>query len=212
MNRPSIRLFAALVAAGGFRSIVGAQQMDMDAMQRWGSARVIYYTVEGVHSGAAPVTARMGGVADVVDRVSMAFEWSLSESKLLKITTLKNYPSEVKNLRDREPKCNPPVLKGSFELATFLEVVNGPGGALDVKVERSYPVVEVAQFCTASRKSVPAEKTVSVQSMAVPSPVLMAMGAPPTDKLSYSADKKSMIVKDGNWTWTFTPSVTPPAK
>ena len=33
-----------------------------------------------------------------------------------------------------------------------------------------------------------------------------------TEKLSYSADKKSMIVKDGNWTWTFTPSVTPPGK
>jgi hypothetical protein len=48
--------------------------------------------------------------------------------------------------------------------------------------------------------------------MAVPSPILMAMGAPSTEKLSYSADRKSLIVKDGNWTWTFTPSVTPSGK
>ena len=158
------------------------------------------------------MTATMGGVGDVVDRVSMTFEWSLTEAKLLKVTSLKNYPSEVKNLRDREAKCLAPVLKGPYELATVLEVVNGLGGAIDLKVERSYPAVDVAQFCTASRKGVAAEKKVSVQSMAVPSPIIMAMGAPATRELSYSADKKSMIVKDKNWTWTFTPSVTPPVR
>ena len=189
-----------------------AQQMDMEAMQRWGSASRIYYAVEGRHSGPASMTATMGGLADVADRVSMTFEWSLTEAKLLKVTTLKNFASEVKNLRDREATCLPPVLKGAYELATVLEVVNGLGGAIDLKSERSYPAVDVAQSCTASRKAIPAEKKVSVQSMAVPSPIMMAMGAPATEQLSYSADKKSMIVKDGSWTWTFTPSVTPPAK
>ena len=189
----------------------GAQQMDMQAMQRWSAAKVIYYAVEGVHSGPASVTATMGGVADVVDRVSLTFEWSLAEAKLLKVTSLKNYPSEVNNLRDREPKCVPPALKGPLELATVLEVVNGLGGALDFKIERSYPAAEVAQFCT-GRKSIPAEKKISMQSMAVPSPVLMAMGAPANAQVSYSPDKKSIIVKNGDWTWTYTPSVTQPAK
>ena len=73
-----------------------------------------------------------------------------------------------------------------------------------MKIERSYPVVDVAQSCTASRKSLAAEKKTTMQSMAVPSPIIMAMGAPPTEKLSYSADKKSMIVTDGSWTWTAT--------
>jgi hypothetical protein len=201
-------LLLATVAAFG-TSVVSAQQMDMEAMMRWGSAKLIYYTVEGVYSGEASVTDTMGGVGDVVDRVSMTFEWSLTESKLLKITSLKNYPSEVKNLRDREPKCMPPVLNGPFEFATVLEVVNGLGGALDMKIERSYPAVDVAQFCTASRKSIPAEKKTYVKSMGVPSPIIMAMGAPPTETVSYTADKKSIIFKDDNWTWTFTPSMTP---
>ena len=131
---------------------------------------------------------------------------------MLKVTALKNYPSELKNLRDREPKCLPPVLKGPYELATVLEVVNGLGGAIDLKVEGMYAPTEVAQFCTASRKAVPGEKKTAMQSMAVPSPVILAMGAPATDQLSYSADRKSMIVKDGNWTWTFTPSATPSGK
>lgn len=208
MHRP-VLLFLACFSMAALPA--SAQQMDMQAMQRWGAAKVIYYAVEGAHSGPASVTATMGGVADVVDRVSMTFEWSLAEAKLLKVTSVKNYPSEVKNLRDRELKCVAPVLKGPFELATILDVVNGLGGAIDVKIERSYPAVDVAQFCT-GRKSVPAEKKIIVQSMAVPSPVMMAMGAPPTAQLSYSPDKKSMIVKDGNWTWTYTPSVTPPVQ
>lgn len=201
-----------LLACFALIAPAGAQQMDMQAMQRWGSAKVVYYAVEGSHSGAAAMTATMGGMADVVDRVSMTLEWNLSEMKLLKVTSLRNYPSEVKNLRDREPKCLPPVLKGSYEHATFLEAVNGLGGAIDLKVERSYPAVDVAQSCTASRKFIPAEKKTSVESMAVPSPVMMAMGMPSSPQLSYSADKKSMIVRNGNWTWTFTPSTTPPAK
>jgi hypothetical protein len=201
-----------LLACFALIAPAGAQQMDMQAMQRWGSAKVIYYAVEGSHTGAASMTATMGGMADVVDRVSMTFEWSLSEAKLLKMTSLKNYPSEVRNLRDREPTCLPPVLKGSYEHATVLDVVNGLGGAIDLKVERSYPAVGVAQFCTASRKSIPAEKETDVESLVVPSPMLMAMGMPSSPQLSYSADKKSMIVREGNWTWTFTPSTTPPAK
>lgn len=206
------RSVSLLLACFALTAPAGAQQPDMQAMQRWASAKVVYYAVEGSHSGATSMTETMGGMADVVDRVSMTFEWSLSEMKLLKVTSLRNYPSEVKNLRDREPKCLPPTLHGNYEHATVLEVVNGLGGAIDLKIERSYPAVDVAQFCTASRKSIPAEKKTDVETMPVPSPVLMAMGAPSTAELSYSADRKSLIYRKDNWTWTFTPSTTPPAK
>jgi hypothetical protein len=188
----------------------GAQQMDIEAMQRWGSAELVYFTVEGVYAGETSMTATMGGFADVVDRVSMTFEWSLTEAKLLNVTSLANYASGLQNLRDFEATCLPPVLTGAYEHATVLEVTNGLGGALDMKIERSYPAVEVAQSCTASRKSVPPQKTIDMVSMAVPSPVMMAMGVPSTDTLAFSADKKSMSVKDGNWTWTFTPDTTAP--
>lgn len=204
-------VFFPLACLAAFAPPAGSQQMDMEAMQRWGSAKVVYYAVEGVHSGQTSVSTG-GGFADVTDRVSMTFEWSIADARLLKVTSLKNFPSEVKNLRDSEAKCLPPVLKGPFELATVLEVANGLGGALDLKVERSYPAAEVAQFCTASRKQVPAAKKADVESMAVPSPMLLAMGAPATPELSYSADRKSLIYKKGNWTWTFTPSATPPGR
>ncbi|MES2623651.1 MAG: hypothetical protein V4628_00095 [Pseudomonadota bacterium] len=188
----------------------GAQQIDLEAMQRWGSAEVVYYAVEGIYSGETSMTATMGGFADVVDRVSFTFEWSLTEAKLLNVTSLENYPSEVQKLRDFEAACLPPVLKGVYEQATVQEVTNGLGGSLDMKIETSYPDVEVAQSCTASRKAVRAEKSIEVYTLPVPSPIIMAMGAAPTDTLSFTPDKKSMIFKDGNWTWTFTPDTATP--
>lgn len=206
MRRPSLVLLAA---SSVFAIPAAAQKMDQDAMMRWASAPVIYYAVEGVYSGEMPVTPTMGGLADVLDKVNMNIEWSLADMKLLKVSDLRNATAEVSRLRDREPKCMAPVLKGPLEM-TVLDVASGLGGAIDVKIERSYPVVEVAQFCTASRKSVPASKKMDVLSMVVPSPVMMAMGAPATRELSYSADGKSMIVKNGKWSWTFTPSVTKP--
>jgi hypothetical protein len=199
-------LFAALSASVFSAS---AQKMDQAAMARWGGAKSIHYTVEGVYAGEMPVTPTMGGLADVVDRASFNLEWNLAEMKLLSVSPIRNGTAEVSKLRDREPKCLPPVLKGPLE-HTVLEVGSGLGGAIDLKVERNYPTVEVAQFCTASRKAVPASKKVEVVSMMVPSPVIMAMGAPVTKELSYTPDGKSMIVKQGNWSWTFTPSLTKP--
>ena len=204
-----MRLASAFVVLMAVGLPAAAQKMDQAAMQKWGSAKVIYYTVEGVHSGETSVTPTMGGLADVADRVTMNLEWSLGDMQLVKVSGLTNATAEVSKLRDREPKCLAPVLKGPLEM-TVLDVANGLGGAIDLKMEKSYPAVEVAQFCTASRKAVPASKKVSVVTMMVPSPVMMAMGAPATKELSYSADGKSMIVKQGNWSWTFTPSTTRP--
>ena len=193
-------------------ALPASAQMDAAAMQRWGSAKVIYYTVEGVHSGEAAVTSKFGGRGDVVDRVTMDLEWVLTEAKLQKVSNLRNHATEVKGLRDLEAKCPPPVLKGPWELVTVLDVTNGLGGAIDLRLERGYPAADMAQFCGASRKAVPAEKSVTTESIPVPSPVLMAMGAPATKELSYSADRKSLIYRKGNWAWTFTPSTTPPKR
>ena len=206
MRRRSLVLLSALFLTA---LPVIAQKMDMAAMQKWANAKVVYYTVEGVYSGETPVTPTMGGLADVVDRVNLNLEWVITEAKLVGVSAIQNASAQVTRPRDRDPKCNPPVLKGPLDF-TLMEVAPGLGGAIDIKMERSYPTVEVAQFCTASRKTVPASKKTDVLTVMVPSPTIMAMGMPPTKELSYSADGKSMIVKQGNWSWTFTPSVTKP--
>jgi len=45
---------------------------------------------------------------------------------------IQNEKSVVKNLRNSESKCLPPMLSGDHEHSELLEIKEGPGGALGV--------------------------------------------------------------------------------
>ncbi|MBU6434142.1 MAG: hypothetical protein KJS98_12595 [Nitrospirae bacterium] len=186
-----------------------AQQMDMEAMSRWGSVDVVRYHIVGEYQGQPNITSNPGvgsGRADVTDRVVIDLKWKLSESKLMGTPNVENAKSVLKNPRDMEPSCLPPVLKGEYEHYELLGIKDGLGGALELQVQTTYPVVQVAQSCTASRKPVPAGRNVRPEELVVPSPVMLGMPLPDSDNLRISPDKKSLIHKKAGWTWTFTPS------
>jgi len=88
-------------------------------------------------------------------------------------STFKNSKSEVTNLRNWEPKCLPPVLKGEYEHYELLGIRQGLGGNLELQVQTTYPVVEVVQFCTGSRKTVPASRKTRAEEFGVLSPVML---------------------------------------
>jgi hypothetical protein len=100
-----------------------------------------------------------------------------------------------------------PVLKGDFEFYELLAVRAGLGGSLELSVRTQFPVVEVAQSCTASRRAVPAKVREWTEDFVVVSPVLFGMPLPKSEELAVSADKKSFIVRKAGWTWTLTPSI-----
>jgi hypothetical protein len=127
--------------------------------------------------------------------------------KLVGQPTFQNTKSTVTNPVDYEPKCLPPILKGDYEHYELLGIKEGLSGMLEFQVQTSYPVVEVAQFCTASRKSVPAKKETTSEQFVVVSPVSFGMPLPDSDDLRISKDKKSLITKKDGWTWTYTPSI-----
>ena len=187
------------------------QQMDMEAMMRWSSADVVRYHIVGVFQGRTNVIGDENwiGYADVTDRVVIDLKWKLSESKLVGTPTFQNEKSVVKNLRNFEPKCLPPILKGEYEHYELLGIKNGLGGTLELQVRTSYPAAEVVQFCTGKHKPVPASIKTRPEDFAVVSPVMFGMPLPDSDTLRISPDKKSLIVKQGGWTWTFTPTVEP---
>jgi hypothetical protein len=204
------RKYTALcVAFALVLSSAQAQQMDMEAMAKWGAVDVVRYHIVGQYQGQPSIASDGSGRADVTDGVVIDLTWKLSESKLVGQATFQNAKTAVANLQDREPKCLPPVLKGEYEHYELLGVTDGLGGALQLQVQTIYPVVEVAQSCTASRKVVPASKKTRMEDFAVPSPVMFGMPLPDSDDLRMSRDKKSLIVKKAGWTWTFTPSIAP---
>lgn len=187
------------------------QQVDTQAMMRWSSADVVRYHIVGVFQGQTNVIggANAIGYADVTDRVEIDLKWKLSESKLVGTPTFRNEKSTVKNLRDYEPKCLPPILKGEYEHYELLGIKDGLAGALELQVRTTYPAAEVVQFCTGKRKSVPASVKTRPEDFTVVSPVMFGMPLPDSDNLRISPDKKSLIVKKGGWTWTYTPTAEP---
>lgn len=186
-----------------------SQQMDMEAMMRWANADVVRYHIVGVYQGQTYIAADGSGLGDVTDHVVIDLTWKLSESKLVGAAIIQNTKSTVTNLRDREPACLPPVLKGEYEHYDLLGVKDGQGGALELQVRTTYPLVEIAQSCTASRKAVPGKVNERAEALVVPSPVMFGMPLSGSKELSISADKKSLVVKKAGWTWTFTPSPVP---
>lgn len=188
--------------------VSSAHAQDMDAMMKWASADVIKYHIVGVYSAKTDVIAGSDlGYADVTDRVVIDLTWKLSEAKLVGVPTVVNEKSAVSNLRDFEPKCTPPTLKGEYEHFTVLSIKDGLAGSLEMQVQKSYPAASVTQFCTGAPKAVPAKTETEPEEFGVVSPVILAMPETGNKEVTISPDRKSIIVKKGGWTWTLTPTV-----
>lgn len=185
---------------------VHAQQMDTEAMMRWASADVVHYHIVGIYQGQPYIASDGSGRADVTDQVVIDLTWKLSESKLVGAPTFQNTKSTLTNPRDREPACLAPVLKGEYEHFELIGIKDGQAGALELQVKTVYPLVDVAQSCTASRKPVPAKVNTRPEELVVPSPVMLGMPLSASNGLSISEDKKSLVFKKTGWAWTFTPS------
>jgi hypothetical protein len=172
------------------------------------NAGIVDYHIVGVYQGRTNVSGDSNWLAyaDVTDRVVIDLKWKLAESTLAGTPTIQNSKSEVKNPRNPEPSCSPPVIKGEYEHYELQGIKQGLGGALELQVKTTYPVVDVAQFCTGARKTIPASSKFHPEEMVIPSPVMLGMSLPDSDNLRISADKKSMIQKKSGWTWTFTPT------
>src|SRR6185436_8376619 len=89
-----------------------AQKMDMDAMMKWATADAVRYHIVGEYQAKTYIASDGSGQADITDRVVIDLTWKLSEAKLVGQPTFQNTKSTATNLRDREPSCLPPVLKG----------------------------------------------------------------------------------------------------
>ncbi len=207
--RPRVFILWALALAAWLPA--QEEQMDMEAMMRWSSADVVRYHIVGVYRAKTNVIGSENaiGYADVTDRVVIDLKWKLSESQLLGKPVIMNEKSVVSNLRDYEPKCLPPKLKGDYEHFELLAIKDGLGGALELQVRTTYPAAEVVQFCTGKFKAVPARVKTEPEELVVPSPVMFGMPLPDSDNLRISRDKRSLIHKKDGWTWTFTPTLEP---
>jgi hypothetical protein len=190
--------------------VMGASK-KVETSRKWTDAKggLVHYHIEGVFQGQVNVVGGSDwiGHADVTDRVVIELDWNVIESKLAGTPLIQNFKSTARNFRNPEPKCLPPILKGEYEHCDLLGIRNGLGGALELQVRTTYPVVEVAQMCTGARLKVPSSVKTRPESFVVLSPVLLDSQVPDSDNLRISKDRKAMSHKKAGWTWTFTPSL-----
>jgi hypothetical protein len=147
---------------------------------------LVRYHIVGVYKSQTYIASDGSGQADIADRVVIDLSWKLSEAKLVGQPTFQNTKSTATNLRDREPSCLPPVLKGDYEHYDLLSVKNGLAGSIELQGRTTYPAVDVAQSCTASRKTVTGKVVARPEDFGVPSPVMFGMPLPPSNELAIS--------------------------
>jgi hypothetical protein len=196
----SISLFALLSPAAP------AQQMDMAAMQYWGSAELIRYHIVGVYQDSTFIASDGAGLADISDRVVIDLNWKMSQQTIAGTPVIQNSKSVTSKVRDLTPACLAPVLQGEYEHYELLSVKPGPAGVLTFTSSTSYPVVEAAYRCTMNRKPVPAKVVTTPEDFSLPAVMLFGLPVESTEGLTISPDKKFFTVKKDGWTWTITPT------
>ena len=88
MNKPANKLAAAAAFLAMLPYAAHAQQMDMEAMAKWGAADVVRYHIVGVHRGTSFVAGDGAGQGEFADRVVIDLTWKLSEARMVGAATL----------------------------------------------------------------------------------------------------------------------------
>jgi hypothetical protein len=184
--------------------------MDMAVAQKWASAKVIKYRVEGVHKARVPVVfGDYEAKADVTDRVTVEYTWDVKQRKIVGAVMLSDARTEIANLKSDGTNCPPPTLNGPYE--HFQSTSNSMmGDLIQIKGTRTYPPASVSQYpASCSMRAVPGgkqEETLHVGSGVQPD--VLAMPNMPGSPVTIAADRKSFSMRGaGNWLWTYTPTL-----
>jgi hypothetical protein len=199
--------FASLLA---LESAAQAGGMDMAVMQKWSSAKVVRYRVEGVHSARAPVVkGDYEGKADVTDRLTVEFTWDMRKGSIVEPVKVTDGKTELRNLKSDGTNCPPPQLKGEYEHFQAVSHSMASRDQLQIKGTRTYPPGNVSNYpASCSMRAVPGAKEEVIVWVAGAGPEALGMPNVPKGPVTISPDRKSFSVKGAsNWVWTYTPTL-----
>jgi len=201
-----------LVTVGTLLSLLVPQYggMDMATAEKWGAAKVVQYHVEGVHNARATVVlGDYEGKADIFDRLTVVFTWDVKKRRIIEPFTVKDWKTELKNIRSDGTNCPPPQLLGEYE--HFQSVSNSlvSRDKIQINGTRTYPPAKVSNYpggC--SMRSIPGGKEDVIQWLGGADPGGLALPITANGPIVVAADRKSFSIKGAeNWVWTFTPTM-----
>ncbi len=186
----------------------GAQ--DMATAQKWTTAKVVRYRVEGAHNARVPVVfGDYEGKADVTDRVIVEFTWDVNKGKVVGLVTVVDGKSELKNVKSDGTNCPPPQLKGEYEHFQSAST-SMMGDLIQITGTRTFPAASVSNYPgSCSMRAIPGSKQPALLHLGGAGPEALALPVLPKGGfISIAADRKSFTLMGAeNWAWTYTPTL-----
>lgn len=193
-----------------------------DNPDRWYDAKEIHFTITGIFDGRYNVDSSTS--AHFNDRVEIEFV-TTADGTLVGEVTLRNFPSEISNIKASEPGCIPTVLQGQMEFFTVQafecmscnaqmapyaepdEDGNVPRFMSPSSVitwQRAFPAMLASQFCT-SKTPKAAYTSDDGDMFYVPGigDFLMSPGQASSDKVAVKPGAGVVVRQDGGWAWTY---------
>ena len=190
-----------------------AQPFDAAAAAKWEKVEIVHFEVVGQiadkHVQIPPVDADL--YADVVDRVTLSFDWNKQKSAFVGTPKFQNQPGSVSNLAGMGRECPTGKVNGPYEHFDIVEIKqSAPGEAPALVGKRIHPETMVAEACGSGLRLYKGGVTPETVYIAPPDPAMFAIAKmlPPDSPIKVSADGKSMIMTalNNNWVWTYTPT------
>jgi hypothetical protein len=196
-----------------FSASAAAQVYDDAALKKWSSVTAVHYEAVGVlsdkHVRLPADDADLYG--DVVERVTLSFDWDKSARKIVGAPKIVNHPAAVSNLVAIEKGCPVGKLNGAYEHFDVVAMEADGGGSIELKGRRIHPETLVTQACGSSMTKFAGGVEEVTTHIGPPDPVMLAYRAmmPADGPVTFTPDGRSMVMKvlNNNWVWTFTPGV-----
>jgi hypothetical protein len=200
----------ALSIVASLSSLIGLQAgMDMAVLEKWSSARLVKYRVEGVHNARVPVVfGDYEGKADVIDRVVVEFTWDVGKQQVVGPVAITDGKSELKNIKSDDTNCPPPKLNGEYEhFKSGSSSMTSPD-QIQITGTRTYPAAMVSNYPgSCSMRSIPGSQEQKLIWVAGLGPEVLGMPIMKESPVAVSADRKTFSVKGAeNWVWTYSPT------
>lgn len=199
-------------AVASAAAATAAQQFDMAAIQKWNAAKVVHFKIAGVYRGTVPIARGQDAQyaeAVVNDAFTVEVDLEMRRQETVGTPKFTNTRSTLTGVASPGiVKCPPPTPQGEFEYFEVTQVVTKQS-SLELQGTRTFPSIGLSNQWPAScaQKTVAGGTDPVSVTIAVPSPVMLALPANADPKFAISQDRKSFVLKAGDWTWTYTPSV-----
>ena len=197
----------------GTMSILAALQVgmefDMAVIEKWSTAKLVRYRVEGVHNARVPVVhGDYEGKADVIDRIVVEFTWDNRAGKIVGAVAVTDGKTELRNIRSDDTNCPPPKLNGEYEHFQSISTSMISPDRVQIKGTRTYPAAMVSNWPgSCSMRAIPGTKLEVLQWVVGMDPQILGMPNSPGSPIKVSADHKGFSTPGAeNWTWTYTPT------